>query len=458
MSNSSPLSIIKLLDLIKEEIRADYVSVLLINGNNQIIYKQSRQTNGSQSHKDYLDIAEKVLKEKQLIFVDGMNEPMNKGKKVLCLPLLFENKAGGVLYLERHSRYGMFSSEQVEIFVEFSKPICTLLKIRSGFKFIKEKYKDYSWSMLVGKSALFSQVLDLIEKVKDSKAPVFIYGESGTGKELVARAIHKGGSRERGQFIAVNCGAIPDYLLESELFGFTKGAFTGAVRSKSGLIEEATGGTLFLDEIGDLPLKLQAKLLRFLQDKEIRRIGENKARYVDVRFLSATNKNIEKEVEAKNFREDLYYRLNIIKIKIPPLRERKEDILLLLNHFVEKYGKEMNREKVHFTPQALDILVNYSWPGNVRELENEVQKCLIISGNDSIIKHEFISSNIRKKASNHFPHTYDFCKARMEFEKRFINKALARFDYNKTQTANQLGLSRQGLFKLIKKYGIQVPG
>lgn len=203
---------------------------------------------------------------------------------------------------------------------------------------------------LIGKSAALARIQDLIDKVKDLSTPVFISGESGTGKELIARAIHNRGGRRGGQFVAVNCGAIPELLLESELFGYARGAFTGAQRDKSGLIEEADAGTFFLDEVGDLSLQLQAKLLRLLQEKEIRRIGENRTRHVDVRFISATNKNIEDEVLSGRFREDLSYRLRIVIIEIPPLRERREDLLPLMDHFIEKYSQEIRKDVVFFSP------------------------------------------------------------------------------------------------------------
>ena len=306
----------------------------------------------------------------------------------------------------------------------------------------------------IGRSKSFLNILDLIGRIKDSNAPVFIWGESGTGKELVARSIHQKGKRQKGKFVALNCGAIPEYLLESELFGYVRGAFTGAIRDKLGLIEEADGGTFFLDEIGDLSLYLQAKLLRLFQEKEIRRIGENRVRHVEVRFISATNKDIKKEIENGNFREDLYYRLNIITVEITPLRERKEDIPFLLNHFTEKYCKEVKQRRCTFSPQALDLLTNYSWPGNVRELQNEIHRCLILSGEDDYIKREHLSPTINQQKLRASVSLYNYFQAKSEFEKRFINQALARFGYNKARTAEKIGLSRQGLLKLIKKHKI----
>lgn len=311
--------------------------------------------------------------------------------------------------------------------------------------------------ILIGRSSAFRGVLALIGKVKDCEAPVFILGETGTGKELVAKTIHMTGPRKKGKFVALNCGAIPDLLLESELFGYVRGAFTGAIKDKPGLIEEANRGTFFLDEIGDLSPHLQAKLLRLIQEKEIRRIGENRVRRVDVRFISATNKNIEKEIERGNFREDLYYRLKIITIDLTPLRERKQDILFLLNHFVDKYCQEMKYKRVFFSPRALELLINYSWPGNVRELQNELQRCLILCGGNDLIKEEFLSAKINPSKESYSVSSYGFFQAKAEFEKRFLNEALARCNYNRARTADKIGLSRQGLFRLIKKHGINVP-
>jgi transcriptional regulator with PAS, ATPase and Fis domain len=316
---------------------------------------------------------------------------------------------------------------------------------------------DMDTSTLLGKSTAISQIKALIDKVKDLDAPVLITGESGTGKELIARAVHFTGARSGGRFVALNCGAIPDHLLESELFGYARGAFTGAMKDKAGLIEEAQGGTFFLDEIGDLSFPLQAKLLRALQEKEIRRVGENRTRAVDVRFISATNKTLEVEIGQGRFREDLYYRIRIITIEIPPLRERKDDLLLLLEHFAEKYCRELKKERAYFTPRTLDLFLDYGWPGNVRELQNEVQRCLILCGEDRFIREEYLSPRINPRQEMSNGADYNFFEAKAEFVKRFLNQALLRSHNNKARTAEEIGLSRQGLFKLIKKHKIEAP-
>jgi len=311
---------------------------------------------------------------------------------------------------------------------------------------------------LVGKSAAMNQVYRFMQKVQDTDAPVFIWGESGTGKELVARNIHFMGIRRRGRFIALNCSAIPENLLESELFGHLRGSFTGAVCDKVGLVEEASGGTLFLDEIAELSFPLQAKLLRFLEGKEFRRVGENRTRNVDVRFISATNKIIEEEVRKGSFREDLYYRLKILSVELLPLRERQEDLLYLLDHFLDKYCRELNRGEVSISPSAQELLLSYPWPGNVRELQSEILRCLIFCEQSDVIQDKDLSMKINPIREVSMDQTYDFVRAKAAFERRYIRQALTRCNYNRARTAEEIGLSRQGLFKLIKKHCIEIPG
>ncbi|MDH4196106.1 MAG: sigma-54 dependent transcriptional regulator [Candidatus Aminicenantes bacterium] len=303
-----------------------------------------------------------------------------------------------------------------------------------------------------GRTAAVRRVRTLIDRVKDTDAPVFIWGESGTGKELVARTIHGTGGRRAGPFVAVNCGAIPEPLLESELFGHVRGAFTGAVRDKAGLIEEAHRGTFFLDEVGDLGPPLQAKLLRVLEERAIRRVGETRTRPVDVRFVSATHKDLEAEVERGTFREDLYFRLKIIAIELPPLRERREDIIPLLEHFAARFARPMGRPAPQFSDGALALLLAYPWPGNVRELQNEIQRALVMSGDGAVIRAEDLSPRLNPRPGETAAPARTFLAARAEFERRFLQDALLRCNHHRTRTATEVGLTRQGLFKLMKKH------
>ena len=245
----------------------------------------------------------------------------------------------------------------------------------------KELEKRYSFAGLIGKSKSMQVVYDLVEKVAGSRVNIMVTGESGTGKELVAKAIHYQGERKDKPFVPINCGAIPENLLESELFGHEKGSFTGAISQKEGLIETASGGTLFLDEIGELPAMMQVKLLRVLQERELRRVGGTKNIPIDVRLIAATNKELENEVAEGRFREDLFYRLNVIPVHIPPLRDRREDIPLLIEHFITKAEVEA---EIRVTEGAMRRLLDYSWPGNVRELENIVERCLVLGAGDEL--------------------------------------------------------------------------
>lgn len=436
---------------------------LLTDDDSRVIFKELSVLSPSENKDIQTDIIKKALEEKHPVLINDLRSSPGLGgkrdelKSIFCFPLFIENKSVGVLYLERNSPPRPLTRENLEFLAAISKPVSFFLKNLPEFKETSDGRGESSEPFFGGQSKAFRRILTLIDRVKDSDAPVFILGESGTGKELVARSIHKTGARQKGKFIAVNCGAIPDFLLESELFGYAKGAFTGAVREKPGLIEEADRGTFFLDEIGDLSLHLQAKMLRILQEKEIRRIGENRSRTVDARFISATNKDIEKEIERGNFREDLYYRLKIITIEAPPLRERKEDLLFLVNHFLERYCREMKRERAYVSPGSLEMMIHYSWPGNIRELQNEIQRCLILAGEDNFIREEHLSPKINPRRESFSESSYDFFKAKAEFEKRFLNQALSRWSYNRVRTAEEVGLSRQGLFKLIKKHKIDIP-
>lgn len=314
-----------------------------------------------------------------------------------------------------------------------------------------------SFGDFIGSDPGMKQVYRHIENVSPMEISVLILGESGTGKELVARNIHRLSGRVSGPFVALNCSAIPESLVESELFGFNKGAFTGAAQTKPGVIERANGGTLFLDEIGDLSPAAQVKLLRVIQEREIRRLGDTANRKIDVRFLFATHKDLKKLSRENAFREDLYYRISNFVITLPPLRERRSDIPLLLDHFLRTYGKQLGRENVSFAPPAMKTLTEYSWSGNVREMENMIQTLLVNASSGGVIDVKHLSDEVRGAGRIRRQSGKTLEAARQEFERQFLTQTLQENRWNKTQTAKQLQITRQGLINLIQRLGITEP-
>jgi two-component system response regulator AtoC len=325
----------------------------------------------------------------------------------------------------------------------------------------KEVQKEYSFENIISKNERMRQIFDTIRKVAKYKSTILIEGESGTGKELVAKAIHFNSDRSNNPFIPVNCGAIPENLLESELFGHTKGSFTNAVRTKKGLFEEADGGTMFLDEIGELPLQLQVKLLRVLQDGEIRRIGDSRSIRIDVRIIAASIKDLDKEVRESKFRDDLFYRLNVLPMKIPPLKERKEDIPLLVDHFIHKYGRELSKPIEGIIPEALNCLLNYSWNGNVRELENVIERAIVLTESNRIQVENLPPQIQNPKEESRLSLLNDelsIKKASRYLEIDLIKKALHKTKGNHTHAAKLLEISHRALLYKIKDYGIDMKG
>ena len=312
----------------------------------------------------------------------------------------------------------------------------------------------YCFDSIVGSSEKIREVLEMAGRVAASDATVLITGESGTGKELLAKGVHYNSLRAEGPFVAVNCAAIPENLIESELFGHVKGSFTGAVKDKEGKFELADGGTLFLDEIGDLRIDLQAKILRVLQERHVDRVGGAAPVPVDVRVIAATNKDIERSVKDGSFREDLYYRLSVIPLQMPPLRERKDDIALLVDHFVKKFNPSRN---VSVTREALDVLTAYGWPGNVRELENAIERASVLRRGDTITPAE-LPDKLRKEKTgveNIILNLPDEGISLEDLEKKLIIKALERHKGNQTRAAEYLDITRPTLIYRMEKYGIK---
>jgi two-component system response regulator AtoC len=322
----------------------------------------------------------------------------------------------------------------------------------------KEVKREYSFENIVSKNEKMQGIFDMIQKVAQYKSTILITGESGTGKEVVARALHYHSDRSQAPFMPVNCGAIPENLLESELFGHSKGAFTDAIRTKKGLFEEADSGTLFLDEIGELPPQLQVKLLRVLQDGEIRRVGEAKAIQIDVRIVAATVKDLVKEVNEGRFRDDLFYRLNVVPVHIPPLRERKEDIPLLVTHFIKKHGLSLGKNITGIAPKALEALINFKWYGNVRELENTIERGMVLADGENIelenLPHGIQNFEEGVEVTPLSEEEYSIKKASKALETTLIRRALKKTRGNHTHAARLLEISHRALLYKIKEYGI----
>lgn len=311
---------------------------------------------------------------------------------------------------------------------------------------------------VIGDNTGLKQVMTQVRRVAETNATVLIHGESGTGKELIARAVHDNSLRSQGPFVAINCGAIPLTLMESELFGHERGAFTDAKEAKAGTFERADGGTLFLDEVGELPLDAQVKLLRVLEERKITRIGGKKAIPVDVRIVAATNRNLDDEVKNGHFRLDLLYRLNVFTLILPPLRERKEDIPLLTNFFIRKYNRTLSLDVQSVSPEAISLLTSYDWPGNVRDLENAIQSSMILC-TGGVIRPEHLPDRIKgyelaeaQTVSGSSGNSIREINAQME--KELIIEALKKHNFNRTLTAEALNISRKTLFNKMKRYGL----
>jgi DNA-binding NtrC family response regulator len=341
-----------------------------------------------------------------------------------------------------------FKPDQLTLVLE---KIVNQIRLTSKYRYVKGLLEEISrFDNIVGQSQPMQNIFKLIPEVAQSDSSVLVTGETGTGKELVAKAIHAKSLRSKGPFIAINCGALPDTLLESELFGHQKGAFTGADHARKGFLEVVSGGTLFLDEIGEISPKMQVDLLRVLEEKKIIRIGERDPINVDFRLISSTRRDLAKEVSEGNFREDLFYRINVITVQLPPLKKRKEDIPLLVNHFLNKYSHETTKEVDHVTSEALAFLKSYAWPGNVRELENAIERAVVLSKARTlgIDDFSFICPSPQKPKEK---------QTLKEMEKAYIQQVLEDQNWNVTRSAEVLGVNRVSLHKMIKRYNLERP-
>jgi transcriptional regulator with GAF, ATPase, and Fis domain len=407
-------------------------------------------------------IVRKVLETgKPLVVADALHDAEWSGSSsvvnlklcsVMCAPLKEKGNVFGLIYLGNDSVVSLFDDRALEPLTVFAAQASLLVQnalllesLRRENVALREAVTTKRYGDLVGSGASMREVFRRIEKVASTDISVLITGETGTGKEVVARELHRRSTRASGPFVAVNCGAIPETLLESELFGHARGAFTGAVAARIGRFQAAAGGTLFLDEIAEMAPALQVKLLRALQERVVLRVGESRPEPVDIRVVAATNKVLEEEIKRGAFREDLYYRLNVVAIHLPPLRERGEDVVTLARYFLQQYAREFEARVRGFTPGALVALRRHAWPGNVRELENRVKTAVVLT------EKTLVSAEALGLDAETVEPIAPLTNATREFQRRYVNEVLERNQGNRTKTAKDLGVDPRTIFRHLER-------
>jgi transcriptional regulator with GAF, ATPase, and Fis domain len=461
-----------LMDEVIEVTRADKGFLILMESNEprvKVARNLSRENIEDAVEKLSDSIIAKVVKDqKPLIIADAIDAPEFKASEsvvnlkvhsVMCVPLMHRGDLFGLIYVGNDRLVNRFEPKSLDMLTIFAAQASLILHnamlvndLRLDNTELRKKLEDQRYGDIVGSCQGMKDVYKRIDKIALTDISVLITGETGTGKELIAREIHRHSPRAKGPFITINCGAIPENLLESELFGHVKGAFTGAVATRPGKFQAAIGGTLFLDEIGEMPLQLQVKLLRALQEKVVYKVGENRGEPVDIRVVAATNKILEDEVKKNTFREDLYYRLNVVTLKLPPLRERGDDVIVLGKFFLQKYSKEFGSKVKGFTPAATVAMKKYAWPGNIRELENRLKKAVVLAD-----KPLLGADDLDLKPENLEP-IMPLLQAKEEFQKRYINEVLARNNGNRTKTAKDLGVDPRTIFRHLEKMEAEKSG
>ncbi len=460
----------KVLGLAVEMMNADQGVILLRDGDrlsNMASHNLSQESAESLVSPSSSSVQEVLKSRSHVLTHDAQTDPRFEGSEsiilhnitsILCVPMFSEeNDVVGVIYLDSRRNRQRFTEENVTFMKTFARMAAIAVDYARDYgELYKEKKRIQqenirSWDLkeiigkeIIGQSPKMAEVFDIMRRVMNSDISVLLEGESGTGKELVARALHYNGPRRDKLFVAQFCGNLSEDLLESELFGHKKGSFTGAVSDKKGLFEVADGGTFFLDEIADISPTIQAKLLRVIQEGEIRRVGDTAVHRVDVRLISATNKNLKEEVNAGNFREDLYYRLNVITVKLPPLRERTGDIPILVKHFLNRFAEKNRATPKRTSARAMRVLDNYGWQGNIRELENTIERAIILAENEIIDVDDLFIPKAESLASGR--------KTLKEVEREVVLKTLEEFGHNKTRTAEVLGVSLRWLHYKLNEW------
>lgn len=467
------------MDQLTYHLQADRGFLILINERGDTEYLVSRNFEGETIDEPAREVSKTVIRQTLDILEpikvdhsDASDQLIRQGSfvrlglcSVLSVPVIYRKQLLGVVYLDRKEGAVCFTDRDLAFLAAFARQIAFRINELKELQTAKSDMErrdrsrlqglraQHRFEEIIGKSDALTRVLEICAKVAATDATVLILGESGVGKELIARALHFNSDRFEGPMIAVNCGAIPADLLESELFGYEPGAFTGAVKAKPGRFELAHRGTLFLDEIAELSVNLQAKILRVIQTREIERLGGTGSKKIDIRLIAATNKDLARRVREGKFREDLYYRLKVVVIEVPPLRERKDDIQLLVNYFIRKYGEH---RVTAITDEALEVLENYRWDGNIRELENVIQRAIVLAGS-SMIGIADLPAEIASETGQDFkaPSGQTLDEAEAEFRKWFIIRTLRKTGNNKAKAAELLGVNRSHFFKILNQVGIK---
>jgi len=463
----------RLLELLFEVVPAERGAIILTNQGSfeaSLVFGLDRKHGKDQAVKVSRTIVQQVLRDGvALLASDGVSESTlatdslisTRAHSVMCVPLIVIDRKLGVLYLDTSRARDQFSRDHMQLVTAIAAIAAVAIENARQFEWLETENERLLADVniehnMVGESQAMQRLYHFISKVAPTDATVLITGESGTGKELAARAMHRNSKRAQKAFMAVNCAALNESLLESELFGHEKGAFTGAFAQKKGRLEIADGGTVFLDEIAELTPPLQVKLLRVLQEREFERVGGTATIKVDIRLIAATNKNLEEAIEAGQFRHDLYYRLNVVSLEMPALRDRRDDIMLLANYFADKYGATCNRKLRGFSADASACLQAYDWPGNVRELENTIERAMVLGTTDWILPEDLPEALLERKTSDeHSPATYH--EAVVQNKKQIIMNALDQAGNNPVEAARLLGIHPNYLNRLLRNLNLTFP-
>jgi len=455
----------RLLDSIIEVVRADKGFLLVVNeGVPQVLAARNFQKQDVANAVERLSdsIVNQVLQTREpLIVSDALHDAkFNASESVLnlklcsvmCVPLIRKGELSGAVYVGNDRVASLFTERELTLMTSFCSTATLLLELARQLDELKAdkaelqgRLDEQTYGDIIGSCDAMKDIFRKVDKVAGTDISILITGETGTGKELIARELHRRSARKAGPFIAINCGAIPENLLESELFGHAKGAFTGAIATRPGRFQSANGGTLFLDEVGEMPPSLQVKLLRALQDRTVTKVGENRAEPIDIRVVSATNKDLEVEMKENRFREDLFYRINVVALQLPALRERGEDAVLLAKWFLGRAVRELSSKVKGFSPQALVAIKRFRWPGNIRQLENRIKKAVVLA------EKPLITADDLELRADQLEPILPLIEARDEWQQRYINEVLERNNGNRTKTAKDLGVDPRTIFRHLER-------